>query len=67
MNTSEKLLTIGEIAEMCQISPRTVYRWLAEGWLRALRIGNMTRVRRQDLDEFFEANIGTVTKGNPRS
>jgi len=60
-----ELLTTGQIAEMFHVSTRTVFRWLASGKLQAIRIGNITRIRREDLDDFFQAHLTTTTKGFP--
>ena len=60
-----ELLTTDQIAEMFHVSTRTVFRWLASGELQAIRIGNVTRVRREDLDDFFQAHLTTTTKGPP--
>lgn len=61
----DELLTVGEVADLLKLSPRTVFRWLSEGRIPAIRIGNVTRVRREDLDAFFQAHLGVTTKGWP--
>ncbi|MCP4542296.1 MAG: helix-turn-helix domain-containing protein [Chloroflexi bacterium] len=60
-----ELLTTGQIAKTFHVSTRTVFRWLASGKLRAIRIGNVTRVRREDLDAFFQAHLTTTTDDPP--
>ncbi|MCP4536650.1 MAG: helix-turn-helix domain-containing protein [Chloroflexi bacterium] len=59
-----ELLTTDQIAEMFHVSPRTVFRWLASGKLKGIRIGNITRVRREDLEDFLQDHLTTKTKGN---
>ncbi len=54
--TSEQMLTIPEIAELCQVSVRTVYRWVAEQGLPVIQIGGVTRVRPTDLEHFFQTH-----------
>lgn len=50
------LLTIREVAEYFRISEQTVYRWFSKGLLAAVRVGNVTRVRSEDLDAFIDAH-----------
>jgi len=54
--TSNKLLTISEVAKLCQVSDRTVRRWMAAGILLAVRIGNITRIRPEDFMAFLDDN-----------
>jgi excisionase family DNA binding protein len=50
------LMTITEVAEYFRISEQTVYRWLSRGILTAIRVGNVTRIRREDLQAFIDAH-----------
>ena len=52
-----EFLTVQETADALRISIRTVYRWLAAGRLPAVRVGNVTRIRRVDLDAFVHAHL----------
>ncbi len=63
--SGNELFTVSEVAELCKVSPRTVFRWLSEGEMPAIRIGNVTRVRREDLDTFFQAHLTVTTKERP--
>ena len=49
---SERLLTIADVAERCQVSPRSVRRWIDDGRLRAIRLGRSVRVCERDLAAF---------------
>ena len=62
-NRSGDMLTVGEIADYFRVSERTVYRWLSKGILPAVRVGNVTRINRDDLDAFIATNTNTMTKG----
>ena len=63
--SKNEMLTVSEVADICRISPRTVFRWLSKGQLQAVRIGNVTRIRREDLEAFFQAHLTVTTKGRP--
>ena len=47
---AEKLLNIDEVAATLNVSRRTVYRLIAEGKIRALKIRGSTRVHPSNLD-----------------
>ena len=50
---SERLLTIADVAERCQVSPRSVRRWIDDGRLRVIRLGRSVRVGERDLARFL--------------
>ena len=50
----EKLLTIGEAAEVLQLNPRTLREYVKRGELQGRIIGGQWRFRRADLDGFVE-------------
>jgi excisionase family DNA binding protein len=45
----EKLLTINDVAALCQVSSKTVRRWITAGELPAAQLGNQWRIRPADL------------------
>lgn len=57
-----QLLTVGQVAEYCQLSPSTIYHWLCNGKLKHVKLGNAVRIRRQDLDRFVLQRV--QHKGN---
>ena len=48
------LLTVADVAWRCQVSQRTVRRWIANGDLKVTRIGRLIRIRKSDLENFFD-------------
>ncbi len=56
----ERLLTVEDIASLCNVGPKTVQRWIAKGLLRAMRGPGMReyRVRREDYDSFVRGSGG---------
>lgn len=44
LTASEHLLTVGQVAERLQVSPRTVWRLIHDGRLPAVRIGRAVRL-----------------------
>jgi len=56
MNAENELLTTGDIAKYCQVSPVTVFRWIKAGKLKAYTTpGGHYRVRKADFRKFLEA------------
>ncbi len=60
MNPSKKselsrLLSIAEVAEICLVSPKTIWRWIKAGDLRAIRLGAQWRIAPDDLKSFLQA------------
>jgi excisionase family DNA binding protein len=51
-----KLLTIDEVAEVLNVSPRTVRRLTETGGLRVHRLGRLVRISDDDLALFLAAN-----------
>jgi excisionase family DNA binding protein len=47
-------LTIQQIAELLDLDYKTVYRMVVAGQLPAAKLGGSYRIRRADLDTFFE-------------
>ena len=50
----DRLLTLGEAAEILRLNPRTVRAYVKRGEIEARIIGGRWRFRRGDLDAFFE-------------
>jgi excisionase family DNA binding protein len=61
----DELLTVGEIAERLRIHSMTIYRWIDDGRLPAIRIGKQYRVRAADLEEMLEGSRVGVDRADP--
>jgi excisionase family DNA binding protein len=48
--TTQRLLTTRDVAELTQVSPRTVQRWVDHGLLPVVRINGVLRFEPQALD-----------------
>lgn len=60
-----KLYSILEVCEILQLTRRTVYTYIKEGKLQAVKIGKYWRITEENLQEFI--NKGTpVVDGNRR-
>ena len=53
----DEIYTVEETAQRLKVSPKTVYRALEKGELRASRIGRAWRISETDLSEFVEARM----------
>jgi excisionase family DNA binding protein len=54
MSETEKFYTIEQVAEMLQVVYLTVYRWIQDDKLKAVKAGKQYRIRQSDLDKFLE-------------
>ena len=50
----EQLYTPQEVAEYLKVDVRTVYRWLREGEMNAIRFQREYRIAESDLRDFLE-------------
>ncbi|MBT5319855.1 MAG: helix-turn-helix domain-containing protein [Chloroflexi bacterium] len=48
-----QLLTIEDVAELFQVSAKTVRRWISAGDLPAAKLGNQWRIANSDAKCFF--------------
>jgi excisionase family DNA binding protein len=53
--SSERILTTDQVADMLQVSQRTIQRAIVHGGLKARKVGRGWRVRERDLWEWWEA------------
>jgi len=52
---TEKLLTVGEVAEKLRMAKGSIYRWISTGKLKHVKLGHRAvRVRPSDLEAFIE-------------
>lgn len=61
-NLNNELMTTDELAEYLRVDRITIYRYLKEGKIPALRIGGRWRFRRSDIDEWLTAQVKEVSK-----
>jgi excisionase family DNA binding protein len=50
----DEFLSVPEVAERLRVSTPTVYRWIDEGALAALRIGRQYRIRTSVLERLIQ-------------
>ena len=53
MAETTKVYTLEEIAEILHVTRRTLYTYIKEGKLRAVKVGKSWRVTQKSLDEFL--------------
>jgi excisionase family DNA binding protein len=49
----DRLLTVGEVAELMRVSNMTVYRLIKTGSLGAIRVGKNYRIRESDVNRYL--------------
>jgi excisionase family DNA binding protein len=60
----DRLLTVAEVAESCQVHGKTVMRAIARGELRAVRLGarGAYRIRPGDVDAWLDERVVRPTR-----
>lgn len=54
MNQQDKVvLTVEEVAVKLRVDPRTVYRMIEQGTLRAVRVGRLWRIPKESLARYL--------------
>ena len=56
--TPIEVYTLDEVADILQITRRTIYTWIKEGRIKAFKVGRYWRVRREELDRILEGSAG---------
>lgn len=51
-----EIMTLEQLAEYLQVSYQTVYKMVRNGDIRAVKIGRSYRVRKEDVDAYFNKN-----------
>ena len=52
---TSKLFSIQQVADHCQVSTKSIRRWIDDGQLHAHRLGRQVRVAHDDLAAFLSA------------
>ena len=52
-NDIEELLTPEEVAALLKVERNTIYIWLRANELKGVKVGDLWRVRKSDLNEFL--------------
>ena len=51
------MLSVKQVAEMLSLTPRTIYKYIKSGKLKAYKIGYVWRIYEQDLEEFINKGV----------
>lgn len=49
-----RMLTVQEVADYLQVTPRAVRSWIKQGKLKAVKIGRIIRIREEDLSNLVK-------------
>jgi excisionase family DNA binding protein len=50
-----KILTIEEVVDILKVTRRTVYNYVKDGKLKAVKLGRVWRVTEEELDRFINS------------
>jgi excisionase family DNA binding protein len=54
---SDELLSAEEVGRILKLSKATVQRWCREGRLPAVKMGKVYRIKKRDLDDWYEHKL----------
>jgi len=57
----ETILTVEQVAQILQVHPFTVLKFIKQGKLKASKLGRVYRIRRTEVDRFLDAQMGGET------
>jgi len=60
----EKLLTTQEVADYLGLTRRTIYTFVQEGTLRAVKVGREWRIKESELEAFINRGSGEIKDKN---
>ncbi len=61
LDTSNRMMTIREVAEYLSVHEKTIYRLVKSGELPALRVGGQWRFEKKVLDAWIQNRTNTET------
>ncbi len=61
-----ELLSVSDIARLCQVHELTIRRHIDNGQLKSVRVGRAVRVRREDLEAYLQPRDRRVAPGATR-
>lgn len=53
----EKFLTTEQVAQILQVHPFTILKFLKEGQLNGIKLGRVYRIKKSDVEEFIEERM----------
>ena len=53
----EEILTAEQVAQILQVHPFTVLKFIKQGKLKASKLGRVYRIRRSDVDKFLDNQV----------
>jgi excisionase family DNA binding protein len=59
VQTTDRLLTVHEVAGIMRVSNMTVYRLIRSGELRAARVGRGYRIRESEVDAYLDRGVSS--------
>jgi excisionase family DNA binding protein len=58
----ETILTVEQVAQILQVHPFTVLKFIKQGKLKAAKLGRVYRIRRSEVDRFLDAQMDLENK-----
>ena len=63
----DEILTAEQVANILQVHPFTVLKFIKQGKLKASKLGRVYRIRRSDVDEFLDNQVQKAEVPKPKA
>lgn len=63
----EKLFTTEQVANILQVHPFTILKFIRDGKLKGIKLGRVYRIRESDVEQFLEERMTKPRKVIPRN
>jgi PTS system nitrogen regulatory IIA component len=60
--TDDQLMSIKELADYLKVNVTTIYLWSQRGQIPAMKVGNLWRYRRSDIEDWLNAQRNQPVK-----
>lgn len=55
--TKKMFYTVGEVAEMLDVSRKSIYKQIAEGCYKTIKVGSTIRISKNSFDEWLDNQL----------
>lgn len=63
---TQGLLRVDQVAERLKLSPMTIYAWIRQHRLPAVKLGRRVRIREEDLEALIRFGSSPLSRRKPR-
>lgn len=62
----EKFFTTEQVANILQVHPFTILKFIKQGRLKGIKLGRVYRIKESDMKDFLEESVANKASGAPK-